>query len=84
MLLRAIIDHIPPIFGFSNFSEITNNYSGSKSFKDDMKKLSESCRKIADMYLHVQIRSKESLPNNTQVDFSNELDVLLAEMIRII
>ncbi len=84
MLLRAILDHVPPVFGCNNFSEIANNYSGSKSFKESMKRLSESSRKIADMYLHVQIRSKESLPNNTQVDFSNELDVLLSEIIRIL
>lgn len=84
MLLRAILDHIPPIFGCNNFTEIANNYTGSKSFKESMKRLSESSRKIADMYLHVQIRTKETLPNNTQVDFSNELDVLLAEIIRIL
>jgi hypothetical protein len=83
MLLRAIMDHVPPIFKCATFSEIENNYAGSKSFKKAMKKLSESCRDIADMYLHVQIREKETLPNATQVDFTNLLDVLIAEIIRI-
>jgi len=84
MLVRSLIDHIPPIFGMSSFSQVTNNYSGTKSFKESMEHLSSSSRKIADQYLHSQIRKKESLPTKTQVDFSNDIDVLLAEIIRIL
>jgi hypothetical protein len=83
ILCRAIIDHIPPIFGCSSFAEIANNYAGSKSFKESMTTLSTSLRKIGDSHLHTQIRKKEVLPNRTQVDFSNDMDVLLAEIVRI-
>lgn len=82
MLTRAILDHVPPIFGLKDFSEVANNY-GSKSFKDCMLNLNNSSKKIADSYLHTQIRKSESLPNSTQVDFSNGLDMLLGEIIRI-
>jgi hypothetical protein len=84
IIVRAIIDHTPPIFKLSTFSEVVNNYKGSKSFKDSMKNLESSSRKIADQYLHTQIRNKEVLPNQNQVDFSNDLDVLLAEIYRIL
>lgn len=83
MLVRSIIDHVPPIFGKNNFSEVTGSY-GTRSFKDSMIHLEKSSRKIADSYLHTHIRRKESLPNETQVDFSRDLDVLLAEIIRIL
>lgn len=83
MIGRAIIDHIPPIFGFQTFNEVANNY-GNKSFKKNMAHLNLSMRSIADSYLHVTIRQKEMLPNINQIDFSRELDFLLAEMIRII
>ncbi|MDO8686590.1 MAG: hypothetical protein Q7K11_00065 [Candidatus Berkelbacteria bacterium] len=82
LLVRAILDHVPPIFSLNTFAEVTNNY-GTRSFKDSMSHLENSSRKIADSYLHTKIRSKESLPNKTQVNFSNDLDVLLAEIIRI-
>lgn len=82
MLSRAIIDHIPPLFGLNTFNEVTNNY-GNKSFKKNMEHLNNSMRSIADSYLHVTIRKNESLPNETQIDFSRELDFLLAEVIRI-
>jgi hypothetical protein len=85
MLLRAMIDHIPPILGCTKFTEISNNYSaGGKSFKDSMINLGNSSRKIADAHLHTQIRSKESLPNKMQVNFSSDLDVLLAELVRVL
>jgi len=85
ILGRAILDHVPPIFGCKSFSEVANNYSsGSKSFKQSMAHLANSLRKIADAYLHVQIRKSEVLPNRTQVNFSSDLDVLLAEIVRLL
>jgi len=85
MLGRAILDHIPPIFGCKSFAEVANNYSsGTKSFKQSMGHLENSTRKIADSYLHVQIRSNETLPNRIQINFSADLDVLLAEIVRIL
>ena len=82
LLVRAILDHVPPVFNLNTFAEVANNH-GTKSFKDSMLHLENSSRKIADSYLHTRIRSKESLPNKTQVNFSNDLDVLLAEIVRI-
>ncbi len=83
-LIRAILDHIPPIFGFKKFSQVANNYRGPKSFKESMQHLENSARKIGDAHLHTQIREKEILPTATQVNFANDLDVLLAEIVRIL
>lgn len=84
MLTRALLDHVPPIFGFNTFAEVANSYKGSRSFKDSMLHLDNSCRKIADAHLHVPIQKKEVLPSKTQVNFTNDVDVLLAEIIRIL
>jgi hypothetical protein len=81
-LVRTILNHVPPIFGYKTFAEVTANYGGGKSFKDSMVRLEESARSIADQHLHAMIRARESTPTLTQVDFSNELDVLLAEIVR--
>jgi hypothetical protein len=81
MLTRAIIDHIPPIFNATDFQNVYGQ-NGTKSFKEHMTHLDKSSRKIADSYLHSQIRNKESLPNQTQVNFSQDIDVLLAEICR--
>ncbi len=84
MLVRAIIDHVPPIFGCANFSAVANNYRGAKSFKKSMEHLHKSLRNIADLHLHVQIRKSESLPTKVQVNFSADLDLLLAEIVRLL
>lgn len=82
MLGRSIIDHIPPLFNYKTFNEVANNY-GNASFKKNMGHLNISMRSIADNYLHMPIRKNETLPNENQIDFSRELDFLLAEIIRI-
>src|SRR5207244_11836135 len=84
ILVRAVIDHIPPIFGFTTFPEVTNNYKGTKSFKSAMQRLNDALRNLADSYLHVQIRKTESLPTFIQVDFRAELDALLSEVSRVL
>ena len=84
MIMRAIIDHIPPIFKVSSFAEVANNYGGSTSFNDSMKLLQRSLRKVADSHLHVQIRERETLPTFTQVNFKADLDFLLSEIVRLL
>lgn len=83
-LTRSVLDHVPPIFSCGSFAEVANNYSGTKSFKDSMQHLDKSARKIGDAHLHTQIRNKEVLPKAAQVNFSNDIDVLLGEIIRIL
>ena len=89
MLVRAILDQVPPIFGFKASDNSlrlfvwTNNYGG-KSLKKSFQNLQNSSRNIADAHLHEPIRSRESLPNETQIDFRNDLDVLLGEIVRIL
>lgn len=82
MLVRAIADHVPPIFGQKSFSEVANNYAAGRSFSDQMKHLDTSMRKVADGLLHQQVRPKEALPTAQQVDFRSALDSLLAEVVR--
>ena len=40
-LLRAILDHIPPIMGFSTFAEVANNYSWGRTDRGYIKKLAD-------------------------------------------
>jgi len=84
MLVRAIVDHIPPILGQQSFAAVASNYSGTKSFKGSMQRLDTSLRSVADAHLHTQARSREILPTFNQVDFRADLDVLLGEAIWIL
>ncbi|MEO7104731.1 MAG: hypothetical protein ABIZ09_00010 [Rhodoferax sp.] len=83
MLVRAIADHVPPIFGVQSFAEVANNVSG-KSISGSLKNLQNSLRNIADGQLHAPIRKCEVLPSESQVDFHQDLDVLLQEILRVL
>lgn len=82
MLVRAIADHVPPLFQCANFEEVPANWGESGSFKQLMEQLDESLRDIGDGILHDQIRPRETLPSEEQVDFRQALDALLAEIVR--
>jgi hypothetical protein len=84
MLTRAILDHVPPIFGKGSFAEVANSYGGGQSFKASIQHLENSARNIANSHLHQHIRRKEVLPSKTQISFQQDMDVLLAEIIRIL
>lgn len=83
MLLRAIVDHIPPIFQKASFADVCAQY-GSRSFKDIMRPLNETAKKIGDDYLHTQISRKVLAVTKTQVSFQANLDTLLNEIAAIL
>jgi hypothetical protein len=82
MIVRAICDHVPPIFSCRAFAEVGSNYAGSRSFKEHMANLDKSLRKVADGNLHTQIRHRESIPTAVEVDFRAAIGELLREAIR--
>ena len=84
MLIRGLLDHVAPVFGFKTFSEVANNYAGGgRSFKETMHHLENAARKIGDAHLHIPIRKSETLPTAQQVNCGQQLDVLLSEIVRI-
>jgi hypothetical protein len=79
MLLRAILDHVPPIFSATTFEEVRANH-GRRSFKEHMAHLDKSHRKMADDFLHGHVRRREVLPTETSIHFAPALDALLGEV----
>jgi hypothetical protein len=88
LLARTVINHVPPALGFQTFAEVVNNYGGgpktNKSFKQIAKKLDDVARSIGDMIAHQAMRPTESVPGPAQIDFTQELDVLLDEVARVL
>lgn len=88
LLARTVINHVPPALGFKTFAEVANNYGGDpknqRTFKKIAQRLDEAQRSIADSIAHETMREVESLPTLTQIDFSQELDLLLGEVGRVL
>ena len=84
MLTRAILDHVPPVFGFKTFGEVVAQYAGGNSLKQVLKRLEEVARKFADRLLHMPMGKREVCPSMTQVNFAPEMDLLLSELCRLL
>ncbi|MCL4386458.1 MAG: hypothetical protein M1326_09150 [Cyanobacteria bacterium] len=82
MLLRAVLDHIPPLLGYNTFEEVANNYSWSKTDKKYMKALLEF-RNEADDALHRPISSDQDLLEIENLPNSNRVNRLLQECMKV-
>lgn len=80
-LIRVLIDHVPPVLGHTTFQQVAANYPG-KSLKQSFEHLEKGARKIADQLIHQVIRKKEVVPTFNTINYSQNIDVLLAEIIR--
>lgn len=77
-MLRAILDHIPPILGQSDFNAVANNYSWGRTDKRYLRKLADF-RDQADDALHRQISSQADLLDFDDMPASVCIDRLLQE-----
>lgn len=66
LLLRALMNHVPPIFGRRTFKEVVAQ--SSRSVKEILKPLEDIARDIADHHSHATVRHNEPLPSISQVD----------------
>jgi hypothetical protein len=84
MLTRAILDHVPPAFGFKSFAQLAANYGGDgeKSFKKAMERLDKHTKEVAHRLLHGHISKSEVAPTMSEVSYPGELNTLLSELYR--
>jgi hypothetical protein len=78
MLLRGILDHLPPIFGCTKFAEVVNNYSWGRTDERYIKRLADF-RDQADDALHRQISAKPCVLDFDDMPASVYVDRLLQE-----
>lgn len=78
ILIRAILDHIPPLLGFGSFEEVVKNYSWPKTDREYMKNLLDF-KNEGDDALHRQISQNQDLLDMSNLPNSNRLNRLLQE-----
>lgn len=82
MLIRGILDHIPPLFGCETFEQVVSNHSWGRTDKKYMKGLFEF-KKEGDDALHRQISEKEDLLDINDIPSSVRLNRLLQECLSV-
>jgi hypothetical protein len=80
LLLRAIINHVPPVFGASTFSEVVSQ--SGHSIKAILARLNDDARPIADLHTHILMRQTEQLPTKNQLEpYKASFEVLIQELL---
>lgn len=80
LLIRALLNHVPPVFGQNTFQQVVSQTA--RSVRELLKPLEEIARDVADLHTHALIRHKENLPTKNQVEpFKANVEVLLHEVI---
>ncbi|MBK6641998.1 MAG: hypothetical protein IPG39_12620 [Bacteroidetes bacterium] len=77
-LIRAVLDHIPPIFDQPNFDSVVSQ--SKKTFKEIVSRLNE-LRDPANIHLHSQCSSSVSLAVEHDVDKRSDISMLLSKTI---
>jgi len=77
-LIRAILDHIPPLFGTNDFSIVASNYKWGSTDKKYMKQLLNT-KAVADDVLHRQISGKQDLISMDAIPNPILINTLLQE-----
>ncbi|WP_157857329.1 hypothetical protein [Streptomyces yerevanensis] len=77
-LLRAVIDHLPPILGHRSFDQVASNYPWSQTDKKYVKKLLEFKNQGHDV-LHRPIRTSEDVITMNDLPLPANLNALLRE-----
>jgi hypothetical protein len=83
LLIRTVMNHIPPAFGFKKFEKVANNPNFISSVNKALGTLQNSMKHLADIIAHEQISEKEPRSiSGVEVDCRQSLKLLLDEILR--
>lgn len=80
LLMRAVLNYVPPAFGHDTFAQVIAN--SGRSLKDSLDVLENGLRKIADFHTHRRMGKGDRYPSAAQVEpFKPQFELLLQQVI---
>jgi hypothetical protein len=80
LLMRAVLNYVPPIFGHETFPQVVANIG--RTLKGSFDHLENGLRKIADFHTHRRIGPAELYPSAAQVEpFKPQFELLLQQVV---
>ena len=81
LLIRAIVNHVPPLFGCVTFSQVVA--SSGRSVKAILNQLEEGARDIGDLHTHETVDRFSTPPTKNQVEpYKPPVEILFKEIER--
>lgn len=80
LLMRAVLNYVPPLFAQESFPQVVAHIG--RSLKDSFDHLEKGLRKIADFHTHRRIAATEFYPSPAQVEpFKPQFELLLQQVV---
>ena len=80
LLMRTVMNHIPPVFGFETFAQFVA--STGRSLKESFTHLENGLRKVADFHTHRKMETSECYPSAAQVEpFKPQFELLMQQIV---
>ena len=80
LLMRAVLNYVPPVFGHKTFPQVVANVG--QSLKESFAHLENGLRRIADFHTHRLIGPAELYPSSAQVEpFKGPFELLLQHVL---
>lgn len=80
LLIRAIMNHVPPVFQAQTFAQVVAN--AGRSVKHILGRLEQEARPVADLHTHILMRASEGIPSKNQLEpYKAPFEVLIHEVI---
>jgi hypothetical protein len=80
LLMRAIMNHVPPAFEARTFAEVVAK--SGRSIKAILSRLDDEARPIADLHTHILMRPSEHLPTKHQIEpYKAGFEILIQEIL---
>ena len=80
LLMRAVLNYVPPLFGQETFPQVVATIG--RSLKDSFGHLESGLRKVADFHTHRRIGATELYPSAAQVEpFKPQFELLLQQVV---
>jgi len=80
LLMRAVLNYVPPLFGHETFPQVVANIG--RSLKDSFDHLENGLRRVADFHTHRRIGPAESYPSSAQIEpFKPQVELLLQQVV---
>jgi len=79
LLMRTILNYVPPVFGHDTFAQVVAQ--SGRSLKQSFDHLENGLRKIADFQTHRQLRNSDLYPTMAQVEpYKPQFELLIDEV----
>lgn len=80
LLIRAIMNHVPPAFGAKTFAEVVAQ--SSRSIKAILARLNDDAKPLADLHTHFLMGANDHLPTKNQIEpYKASFEILMQEVL---